>query len=39
MRIKEGFDSQIQDPVGLDRLLERQLQLKQVKLLDNIELS
>ncbi|CAF1068365.1 unnamed protein product [Didymodactylos carnosus] len=32
VRVQEGFDSQLQDPVGLDRLLERQLQFKQVQL-------
>ncbi|CAF1210210.1 unnamed protein product [Adineta steineri] len=32
VRIQEGFDSQLQEPIGLDKLLERQLQFKQVQL-------
>ncbi|CAF1201748.1 unnamed protein product [Adineta steineri] len=32
VRVQEGFNSQLQDPVGLDKLLERQLQFKQVQL-------
>ena len=31
LRVQEGFDSQIQDPVALDKLLERQLHFKQVR--------
>lgn len=31
LRVQEGFDSQLQDPIALDKLLERQLQFKQVK--------
>ncbi|CAF0985067.1 unnamed protein product [Rotaria sp. Silwood1] len=32
LRVQEGFDSQLQDPIALDKVLERQLQLKQVHL-------
>ena len=32
LRVQEGFDSQLQDPISLDKLLERQLRLKQVNL-------
>lgn len=32
LRVQEGFDSQLQDPISLDKLLERQLQFKQVRL-------
>ncbi|CAF1089139.1 unnamed protein product [Didymodactylos carnosus] len=31
LRVQEGFDSQLQDPITLDRVLERQLQFKQVR--------
>jgi len=33
VRVQEGFDSHLQDPIGLDKLLERQLQFKQVRAL------
>ncbi|CAF1158017.1 unnamed protein product [Rotaria sordida] len=32
LRVQEGFDSQLQDPITLDKVLERQLQFKQVHL-------
>jgi hypothetical protein len=33
VRVQEGFESQLQDPIGLEKLLERQLQFKQVRAL------
>ncbi|CAF4761384.1 unnamed protein product, partial [Rotaria sp. Silwood2] len=30
LRVQEGFDSQLQDPITLEKVLERQLQFKQV---------
>ncbi|CAF2563130.1 unnamed protein product [Rotaria sp. Silwood2] len=32
LRVQEGFDSQLQDPITLEKILERQLQFKQVHL-------
>lgn len=31
LRVEEGFDTKIQDPIALDKLIERQLQFKQVR--------